>query len=150
MALLNTYLFCFFITNWLTYLPEMRGPALSWLVFYIVIGWCAGCLDFGPLGMITGSILDWQISASSVYPSEWDRTCHERYARIYQPHSFGWCARYKTASEWLQIDLGVLAKVRWTIDLLTYLLRGIFPSFIGRLKDIWKCVSSTSVHVSWD
>lgn len=69
------------------------------------------CVDYGPLGMITGAILDWQISASSVYPSDWDRSCHEKYGRLYQSKGFGWCARYKTSSEWLQVDLGVLAKV---------------------------------------
>ena len=61
--------------------------------------------------MISGEIKDWQLSTSSTYPSNWDRTCHERYARLYQPNGHAWCAKYKTSSEWLQIDLGVLTKV---------------------------------------
>ncbi|BFZ05340.1 hypothetical protein BsWGS_08379 [Bradybaena similaris] len=61
--------------------------------------------------MITGTISDWQISSSSTYPSEWDRGCHEKYARIYLPNKFGWCAKYKSSSEWLQVDLGVAARV---------------------------------------
>ena len=43
---------------------------------------------------------------------EWDRGCHERYGRIYQPNGLAWCAKYKSSSEWLQVDLGVAAKVR--------------------------------------
>jgi lactadherin len=64
-----------------------------------------------PLGMISGDIQDWQLSASSSYPQEWDKNCHERFARVYQPNGRGWCARYKTSSEWLQVDLGVAAKI---------------------------------------
>ena len=64
-----------------------------------------------PLGMISGEIQDWQLSASSTYPQEWDKNCHERFARVYQANGRGWCARYKTSSEWLQVDLGVAAKV---------------------------------------
>ena len=61
--------------------------------------------------MITGDIQDWQITASSTYPQEWDKGCHERYGRVYQPNGLGWCAKYKSSSEWLQVDLGVAAKV---------------------------------------
>ena len=42
---------------------------------------------------------------------EWDRGCHERYGRLYQPNGLAWCAKYKSSSEWLQVDLGVAAKV---------------------------------------
>jgi lactadherin len=69
------------------------------------------CKINGPLGMITGAINDWQISSSTTYPSEWDRGCHEKYARLYLPNKLGWCAKYKSDSEWLQIDLGVAARV---------------------------------------
>ena len=61
--------------------------------------------------MITGKIADWQITSSSVYPVDWDKDCAERYARVYQPDRLGWCAKYKSASEWLQVDLGVASKV---------------------------------------
>ena len=71
----------------------------------------AKCDQNGPLGMITGDIQDWQVTASSTYPEEWDKGCHERYARVYQPNGYAWCAKYKSSSEWLQIDMGVAAKV---------------------------------------
>lgn len=64
-----------------------------------------------PLGMITGEIKDWQISASSTYPREWDRKSREKYARPYLPNGYAWCARLKNTSEWLLIDLGVTSKV---------------------------------------
>ena len=82
-------------------------------VVLMIIIWVAdaACDRSGPLGMISGEIKDWQLSTSSTYPSDWDRTCHERYARLYQPNGHAWCAKYKTSSEWLQIDLGVAAKV---------------------------------------
>lgn len=69
------------------------------------------CGQSGPLGMISGDIQDWQITASSTYPSDWDKGCHERYARLYQPNGLSWCSKYKAPSEWLQVDLGVAAKV---------------------------------------
>ena len=69
------------------------------------------CNSNGPLGLISGFIEDWQITASSTYPNNWDAGCHERYARVYQPNGVAWCAKHKSASEWLQIDLGVPAKV---------------------------------------
>jgi len=62
----------------------------------------------GPLGMISGEIRDWQITASSTL---WDPDCHEKNARLYQPSDRAWCARHKSDSEWLQIDLGIAAKV---------------------------------------
>ena len=71
-----------------------------------------GCSSSGPLGMATGDIKDWQISASSTFPSDWDPSCHQRYARLYQLNGLSWCAKYKATSEWLQIDLGIPAKVR--------------------------------------
>jgi len=79
-----------------------------WTLLWIV---AVACVHSVPLGMIGGDIKDWQLSTSSTYPSDWDRTCHERYARLYQPNGYAWCPKYKTSSEWLQIDLGVAAKV---------------------------------------
>jgi len=61
--------------------------------------------------MISGAIDDSQLTSSSVYPAEWDAGCAERNARVYLPNRLAWCARYKSASEWLQVDLGVLSKV---------------------------------------
>ena len=62
--------------------------------------------------MTDGRIQDWQISASSTTPADWDPGCHERFARLYEDRRRAWCAKYKAPSEWLQIDLGVAAKVR--------------------------------------
>jgi hypothetical protein len=61
--------------------------------------------------MITGAIQDWQITSSSTYPKEWDKKCSEKYARVYLPNKYGWCAKYKSSSEWIKIDLGVAARV---------------------------------------
>jgi len=72
----------------------------------------AGCTRSVPLGMTDGRIQDWQISASSTTPADWDPGCHERFARLYEDRRRAWCAKYKAPSEWLQIDLGVAAKVR--------------------------------------
>ena len=70
------------------------------------------CSTTGPLGMITGEMKDWQITASSAYPYEWDNKCREKYARVYLENKYGWCAKYKSSSEWLQVDLGVASRVR--------------------------------------
>ncbi|XP_076471901.1 lactadherin-like isoform X2 [Babylonia areolata] len=85
----------------------------AFLIFVVSIHTsCATvCKTNGPLGMITGAVKDWQITASSTYPQEWDRRCHEKYARVYLPNKFGWCAKYKSPSEWLQVDLGVAARI---------------------------------------
>ena len=62
-----------------------------------------------PLGLASGDIFDWQISASSWYTA--DRNCNMKYARLYQPNGRAWCAGKQTVNEWLLIDLGVPAKV---------------------------------------
>ena len=69
------------------------------------------CVVNGPLGMTTGEIKDFQIKSSNSYPQEWDKFCHEKYGRVYMPNKYGWCAKYKSPSEWLMVDLGVAAKV---------------------------------------
>lgn len=58
--------------------------------------------------MINGEIRDWQITASS---TRREADCHERNARLYRSLDRAWCARQKSDSEWLQIDLGITAKV---------------------------------------
>ena len=78
----------------------------------------AECEASRPLGMTTGDINDWQISSSSTFPTDWDPACHQRYGRLYQQNGFSWCAKYKSPSEWLQIDLGVAAKVGITLHTL--------------------------------
>ena len=61
--------------------------------------------------MSSGDIRDWQITASSSLPTAWDVDCHEKNARLYSANGKAWCAKHRTDSEWLQIDLGVAAKV---------------------------------------
>lgn len=71
--------------------------------------------------MISGEIRDWQITASSTL---WDPDCHEKNARLYQSTDRAWCARHKSDSEWLQIDLGIAAKV----------CRTFYDEFVGYTK----------------
>jgi hypothetical protein len=78
------------------------------IILFIVLA--SGCAD-GPLGMSNGEIKDWQITASSSFPAAWDSDCHQKYSRIYLENGKAWCALHKSDSEWLQIDLGVAAKV---------------------------------------
>ena len=80
------------------------------------------CSTTGPLGMITGDIKDWQITVSSAYPHEWDSKCREKYARVFLENKYGWCAKYKSSSEWLQVDLGVASRVSRYFKQLLYLL----------------------------
>ncbi|XP_050705423.1 EGF-like repeat and discoidin I-like domain-containing protein 3 [Eriocheir sinensis] len=68
-----------------------------------------GCSS--PLGLTTGDVLDWQISASSSYPATWDAGCQVKYARLHQPNGRAWCAGRRAAGEWVLVDLGVPAKV---------------------------------------
>lgn len=86
--------------------------------------------------MISGEIRDWQITASSTF---WDPDCHEKNARLYQPSDRAWCARHKSDSEWLQIDLGIAAKVRLT---LVFIHRS---DHYNRLVDIW-CIDARSIE----
>ncbi|ESN98515.1 hypothetical protein HELRODRAFT_84471, partial [Helobdella robusta] len=70
------------------------------------------CKRDQPLGMISGKIQDWQISASSTFPREWDPHCALRFARLFQDGDQCWCSKFKSSSEWLQIDMGLPTKVR--------------------------------------
>ncbi|CAF1070490.1 unnamed protein product [Rotaria sordida] len=85
---------------------------MIWYLFLIILNFfyidASIQLCNGPLGMISGEIRDWQITASSSF---WDLDCHEKNARLYQSFDRAWCARHKSDSEWLQIDLGITAKI---------------------------------------
>ncbi|VDI54556.1 lactadherin [Mytilus galloprovincialis] len=91
----------------------MLARLYIYLLAFLSIGYtfASVCVTNGPLGMITGAIQNWQITASSTYPKEWDKKCSEKYARVYLPNKYGWCSKYKSSSEWLKIDLGVAARV---------------------------------------
>lgn len=69
------------------------------------------CNKEEPLGMASGQIQDWQITASSTFPKGWDKFCGLEYARLYQPNNYTWCSKFKTSTEWLQVDLGLVSKV---------------------------------------
>jgi hypothetical protein len=84
------------------------------VVIFTILKHVQGNAD-GPLGMSSGEIKDWQISASSTYPSKWDPDCHSRHSRIYVPNGKAWCAQHRSDSEWLQIDLGVAARISGVI-----------------------------------
>ena len=99
---------------------EMVAP---FLLRHPVYSYISACDRSVPLGMMSGGIQDWQVSASSTSPAEWDKGCHERFARLYHGKGRSWCAKYKAPSEWLQVDLGVASKV--FIILLDVLLHAI-------------------------
>jgi hypothetical protein len=63
-----------------------------------------------PLGLMTGEIEDWQLSASSVSN---EQTCQVKFARLHQPGSNAWCAMNSGPGEshWILIDLGVTTEV---------------------------------------
>ncbi|KAM7540432.1 hypothetical protein Aperf_G00000023373 [Anoplocephala perfoliata] len=71
------------------------------------------CEQDDPLGMISGAITDSQISASS-YMNEggWAiNGCAPTNARPFLLNGLAWCPKYKSSTEWLQIDLGVRATI---------------------------------------
>jgi hypothetical protein len=70
--------------------------------------------------MINGEIRDWQITASSTFS---DSDCHEKNARLYQSLDRAWRARHKSDSEWLQIDLGISAKVSRNSLIVNFILK---------------------------
>lgn len=62
------------------------------------------------MGLMTGQIEDWQLSASSVSN---ESTCQVKYARLHQPSRRAWCAKNSGLGEshWILIDLGVTTLV---------------------------------------
>uniref|UniRef100_A0A5K3FEA4 Lactadherin n=1 Tax=Mesocestoides corti TaxID=53468 RepID=A0A5K3FEA4_MESCO len=67
------------------------------------------CEQDDPLGMISGAITDAQISASSsITGGGWAANgCAPANARPFLANGLAWCPKYKSSTEWLQIDLGV-------------------------------------------
>ncbi|PAA75025.1 hypothetical protein BOX15_Mlig008209g3 [Macrostomum lignano] len=67
----------------------------------------------GPLGMISGEIRDWQVTASSSFPEKfsWGAGCQGHHARLYGRDGRAWCPQFNSRSEWLQIALGTEATV---------------------------------------
>ncbi|VDK69351.1 unnamed protein product [Dibothriocephalus latus] len=63
------------------------------------------------LGMISLAITDSQITASSVLNNAWSKDCLPANGRLYMPNGLAWCPKYKSSTEWLQVDLGIRATV---------------------------------------
>ena len=132
----------------------IHGVKIKFFLYMYVFGstrvflFCISvCHTTGPLGMITGDIKDWQISASSAYPNEWDNKCREKYARVFLENKYGWCAKYKSASEWLQVDLGVSSRVSFESFITV-----VYAVFV---ECIWHAISKTAykmaaILVMWD
>lgn len=76
--------------------------------------------------MISGTIADWQITASSTYPTSWVKGCQEKNGRLFRQNGLAWCAKFKSSSEWLQIDLGVQALVSRNLNIFDLL----FPYYL--------------------
>uniref|UniRef100_A0A4Q8K6Y4 U47-Liphistoxin-Lth1b_1 n=1 Tax=Liphistius thaleban TaxID=1905330 RepID=A0A4Q8K6Y4_9ARAC len=64
-----------------------------------------------PLGLMSGMIRDWQMSASSNRSPTTDPNCQVKYGRLMEASGKAWCAGRAVPYEWLQIDLGVAAKI---------------------------------------
>lgn len=78
------------------------------------------------LGLSSGSIQDWQIASSSHWTGVGESaesssggntgtghgsSCQPKYARLYQSGSKAWCAKHRSVSEWILVDLGVISQV---------------------------------------
>ncbi|EUB64902.1 hypothetical protein EGR_00171 [Echinococcus granulosus] len=76
------------------------------------------CEQDDPLGMISGAITDAQISTSSyIEEGGWAISkCAPTNARPFLANGLAWCPKYKSSTEWLQIDLGVRATVRLALN----------------------------------
>ncbi|XP_072028746.1 uncharacterized protein [Amphiura filiformis] len=66
-----------------------------------------------PLGLEDGRILDNQLTASTVWPSDGNyKPSNARLNRQTQyPSGGSWIAQYNDADQWIQVDLGVLTRV---------------------------------------
>ncbi|XP_067007369.2 lactadherin [Anabrus simplex] len=88
------------------------GARVLVLLYNLLLQWKHSAGECArPLGLTTGAVRDWQLSASSTLPQDLDPECHVRYARLHQPRGRAWCARTKTPDHWLLVDLGVAAEV---------------------------------------
>lgn len=64
-----------------------------------------------PLGLSTGEIKDWQITASSIDEQRKEQ-CQANFIRLYSyENDRAWCPRINQPHQWIQIDLGTPTKV---------------------------------------
>lgn len=67
----------------------------------------------GPLGLSTGEIKDWQITASSVDEKR-KEFCQASFVRLFPNHlDQAWCPRTSQSHQWIQVDFGTPTKVNW-------------------------------------
>ncbi len=73
---------------------------------YILLAACSV-----PLGLSTGEIKDWQITASSIDEQRKEQ-CQANFIRLYSSgNDRAWCPRINQPHQWIQIDLGTPTKV---------------------------------------
>lgn len=64
-----------------------------------------------PLGLSTGEIKDWQITASSIDEQRREQ-CQASFVRLYSTgNDYAWCPRINQPHQWIQVDLGTPTKV---------------------------------------
>ncbi len=64
-----------------------------------------------PLGLSTGEIKDWQITASSIDEQRKEQ-CQANFIRLYSSENDrAWCPKINQPHQWIQIDLGTPTKV---------------------------------------
>ncbi|CAF1251328.1 unnamed protein product [Adineta steineri] len=64
-----------------------------------------------PLGLSTGEIKDWQITASSIDEQRKEQ-CQASFIRLYSnDNDHAWCPRINQPHQWIQIDLGTPTKL---------------------------------------
>ncbi|CAF4337736.1 unnamed protein product [Rotaria socialis] len=64
-----------------------------------------------PLGLSTGEIKDWQITASSIDEQRKEQ-CQANFIRLYSSsNNQAWCPRIDQSHQWIQIDLGTPTKL---------------------------------------
>ncbi|XP_078700024.1 uncharacterized protein LOC144926863 [Branchiostoma floridae x Branchiostoma belcheri] len=102
----------------------LRPPVSAWYIRFVAQSWSGyvamrvevlGCMDTGclePLGLESGRIEDSSITASS----SWSNTHHSYYARLNKIKGTGsWVGGVNIPGQWLQVDLGGVAKVQGVI-----------------------------------
>ena len=71
-----------------------------------------------PLGLSTGEIKDWQITASSIDEQRREQ-CQASFVRLYSNgNDYAWCPRINQPHQWIQVDLGTPTKVSGRSQLL--------------------------------
>lgn len=87
-------------------LKKKKKCFISDYIFFLHIATCSV-----PLGLSTGEIKDWQITASSIDEQRKEQ-CQANFIRLYSSgNDRAWCPRINQPHQWIQIDLGTPTKV---------------------------------------